>query len=87
MKTITLTNDYHNTSSGVRPVAITSGRFAGMHKISRRSALRLRASLCGIEGCTCSGTFGERGGTRLDVVTEDYERNYIVYLSRSHVSS
>ena len=84
MTTYTLTNDFHNTSATVRPVAITEGRFAGMHKISRKTALRVRAELCGVSGCTCGGNFGERGGVVLDVVTEDYDRNYIVDLSRNN---
>jgi hypothetical protein len=84
MKTITLTNDFHNSSAAVRPVAITEGRFAGMHKISRKTALRLRSELCGVSGCTCGGNFGERGGVLLDVVNADYGRSYIVDLSRSN---
>lgn len=59
---VTLANSYHGTSATVRPVAITEGRFAGMHKISRKTALRLRTKLCGSSDCTCGGTFGERGG-------------------------
>jgi len=84
MKTITLTNDFHNTSASVQPVAITEGRFAGLYKISRKTALRLRSELCGVSGCTCGGNFGERGGVKLDVVNEDYDRNYIVDLSRNN---
>lgn len=80
---ITLTNSFHGTSATVRPVAIAEGRFAGLHKISRKTALRLRAELCGSADCTCGGTFGEREGARLAVVNEDYDRNYIVDLSRS----
>jgi len=82
--TYTLTNSFHNTSSRVRPVAITAGRFAGMHKISRKTALRLRAELCGSADCTCGGKFGERGGVILDVTNEDYDRNYIVDLSSNN---
>ena len=84
MKTITLSNDFHHTYASVRPVAITDGRFAGMYKISRNTALRLRSKLCGSPGCTCGGNFGERGGIILDVVNEDYDRNYIVDLSRNN---
>jgi len=84
MKTVTLTNNFHNTSSKVRPVVIANGRFAGMHKISRKTALRLRSELCGVSGCVCGGTFGERGGVLLDVVSEDYDRNYIIDLARNN---
>ena len=83
-KTITLTNEFHNTSATVRPVAITEGRFAGLHKVSRKTALRLRSELCGVSGCTCGGNFGERGGVVFAVVNEDYDRNYIVDLSRNN---
>lgn len=73
-----LINDFHGTEATARPVAITEGRFVGLHKISRATALRLRSKLCGSEGCVCGGSFGERGPTRLTVVNEDYDRNYIV---------
>lgn len=82
---VTLTNSFHGTSATVRPVAIKDGRFAGMHKISRKTALRLRSELCGSSGCTCGGNFGERGGAYLAVVNEDYERNYIIDMRASNV--
>ncbi len=82
--TYTLINSFHNTSATVRPVPITEGRFCGMSKISRKTALRLRAELCGVSGCTCGGNFGERGGVVFDVVNEDYDRNYIIDLSRNN---
>lgn len=82
---VTLTNSFHGTSVTVRPVAITEGRFAGMHKISRRTALRLRGELCGCAGCTCGGNFGERDGAHLAVVNEDYDRNYIIDMRASNV--
>jgi hypothetical protein len=81
MKTITLTNDFHNTEAKVRPIEIKDGRF----KISRKTALRLRRELCGVDGCTCGGTFGERGGAHLDVINEDYDRNYIISMSSSNI--
>jgi hypothetical protein len=83
--TYTLTNSFHNTSATVRPVLITEGRYAGMHKISRKTAMRLRSELCGVAGCTCGGTFGERGGVALLVVNEDYDRNFILSLDGSNV--
>ena len=85
IKTVTLTNDFHGTSAAVRPVTITEGRFAGMHKISRKTALRLRSELCGSSGCTCGGNFGERGGAHLAVINEDYDRNYIIDLRASNI--
>lgn len=83
---IILTNDFHRTSAAVIPQPIAAGRFAGYHKISRRTALRLRAQLCGnrVE-CTCGGNFGERGGAHLDVCNEDYDDNYIIDLRASNI--
>lgn len=85
MKTYTFTNDFHNTSATVCPVAISEGRFAGYHKVSRSTMLRTRRQLCGFAGCTCGGQFGERrGGAYLYVVNEDADRNIIVDLRASH---
>lgn len=78
MRTVTLTNSFHRTSAVVHPVLITDGRFAGLYRITRKTALRLRRELCGAAGCCCGGTFGERDGARLEVVNEDSARNYIV---------
>jgi len=78
MKKIILTNDFHNTEAAVIPQRITEGRFTGYHKVSRRTARRLHNELCGSDECVCGDTFGARGGTKLEVVNEDYERNYIV---------
>lgn len=85
MKTIILSNSFHNTEATVRPVEITSGRFCGLHKISRKTALRLRRELCGRAGCSCGGVFGQRDGARLEVVNEDFGRNYIIDLRASNV--
>lgn len=78
MRTITLTNDFHGTEARVIPRLIAEGRWAGFYRISRRTALRLRATLCGAHEYCCSGTFGDRGGVRLELVNEDYDRSYIV---------
>jgi hypothetical protein len=76
---VTLTNDFHNTEATVIPQKITEGRFSGYYRISRATAIRLRRELCGSPTCTCGGNFGERmNGNPIDVVNEDYERNYIV---------
>lgn len=78
MSIYTLTNDFHNTTATVRPVRIKDGRYSGLHKISRRTAIRLRSELCGVGDCVCSGSFGERGGVQFYVRGQDYEQNYIV---------
>lgn len=85
MRTIILSNNFHGTAAAVRPTAIAEGRFSGMHKISRKTAQRIRRELCGFDGCVCGGTFGERGGAKLDVVDEDCDRNYIIDLRASNV--
>ena len=85
MATVTLINDFHGTSANVRPILIKDGRFSGYHKISRKTAMRLRNELCGINGCVCGGKFGERGGVYLNVVNEDYDRNYIIDMRCSSI--
>jgi len=84
MKKITLSNNFHNTEATVIPQAITEGRFKGYAKISRKTAMRLKNELCGSADCLCGGNFGERGGSHLEVINEDYERNYIIDLGASH---
>jgi S-ribosylhomocysteine lyase LuxS involved in autoinducer biosynthesis len=83
MKTITLTNSFHNTEAHVIPQAITTGRNKGYHSISRAAQMRIRKALCGNKGCVCGGTFGERDGYHLAVVGSDYDRNIIVDLRAS----
>lgn len=82
MKTITLTNDFHNTEATVRPVKITEGRFAGNYKVSQRAAKTAWSKLCGIKGCTCCDAFGSRGGNLLIVENQDYQNNYIVSIGQ-----
>ena len=84
MQKFTLTNDFHNTEATIRPVAITSGRFAGLHMVSRATLLRVKRKLCGMTGCCCGGQFGERGGAYLRVVNEDGDRNLIIDIGGSH---
>lgn len=78
MRKITLTNEFHNTEATVIPQLITEGRYKGYQRISRNVVLRLRRDLCGNPECSCGGTFGERGGTSLEVINEDSDRNYII---------
>jgi len=52
MNTITLTNEFHNTSINLVP---------GPGGLSPRQVTRARRALCGIAGCTCGGDCGERG--------------------------
>ena len=82
-KTITLSNDFHNTEARVRPVAIIDGPRAGKHLITRATALRLRRTLCGSPECVCGDTFGARGGVNLRgaIIGETYEpRGYVLDL-------
>ena len=51
MTTITLTNDFHNTSVTLR---------ASGNKLSRGQMLKAKRALC-CDGCGCSGDFGYRG--------------------------
>jgi len=75
---ITLSNEFHNTETTVNPKAITEGRFKGFYKISASVAKRAKAKLCGINGCTCCGNFGERGGKYVEVMNMDADNNFIV---------
>jgi hypothetical protein len=59
--TLTLTNDFHNTSVSLR-VELT-GFYA---YLSPAQARRARRALCGVAGCTCGGTLGERGSAQLN---------------------
>ena len=80
MPKILLSNDFHGTEATVRPVPITDGRFAGYYKVSQRVAKRLHNALCGSRDCTCGDTFGARSGHYLEVINQDYDRNFIVRL-------
>lgn len=82
--TIILTNEFHGTEARVRPSLITSGRFTGYHRVRRATVRKLRAALCGVAGCTCGGNFGERGGSYLAVVDQDYQGDYIIDIRDSH---
>ena len=50
---IEFSNDFHNSSARIRA---SVGR-----TVSRSQVQRLRRSLCGISGCTCSDKTGVRG--------------------------
>lgn len=76
--TITLTNNFHGTEARVRPVPDSTGYYY----ISRKTALRLRRELCGIDGCVCGGEFGQRGGdAHIDVIYQTADRGYLVCAS------
>ena len=48
---ITIRNSFHNTEVQVRSTSL-----------SGRTARQVRNTLCGVDGCCCGGTLGERGG-------------------------
>ncbi len=52
METITLENNFHNSSIALRPSK--EGR------LSASQVKRTKKTLCGITGCTCSGALGTR---------------------------
>ena len=80
MTTITLTNDFHNSIARCRPTLIADGRNRGYYKITRRTATRLRAQLCGNAECSCGGNFGERGGAYLMVADQEDGGDFIIDL-------
>ena len=80
-KTITLTNNFHNTEARVIPQKIPNSPY---YSISRKTVLRLRRELCGSAECRCGDTFGARDGVHLYVVNEDYYRNVTIDLEANN---
>jgi len=58
MKTVTLTNDFHRTETRVR---LKPSKW-GEGEITWQQEARARKALCGVDGCTCAGHAGVRGG-------------------------
>ena len=52
---ITVSNDFHGTACTAHVSETPHGLF-----ITDRQARRVKSTLCGIEGCTCSGDLGDR---------------------------
>ena len=64
MKTLTLTNDFHNSSATLR--------LSADNKATKSQNYRAARKLCGVSGCTCGGNFGERGRQQFeDYITYD----------------
>jgi hypothetical protein len=60
-------NDFHGTSVRVRSRARTLeilGRWTDLSPAERAHARRIRAKLCGIDGCTCGGVREDEQVTR-----------------------
>jgi len=87
--TVTLTNDFHNSSSTVRLLPCNDSRYSSENyrRISRRTAQRVERKLCGISGCTCSDTFGARGGNYLEICNELDNRDYVIDLRASYLGA
>lgn len=58
-------NNFHNSE-------VTLRASAGQ-ELTLAQVLRARRTLCGIEGCTCGGTLGERGPQEVEVDTAGYD--------------
>jgi hypothetical protein len=54
MKTITLRNEFHNTSARVR------ANETGETLLSASTVRRVRRALCGMTDCTCGGVLRQR---------------------------
>jgi hypothetical protein len=72
MSTITLTNDFHNTTVTLRCEVLSHIHNVSTAYLSAGQIKRAKRELCGIAGCTCSGDAGLRGrqehdGKRLEV--------------------
>ena len=61
MITITLKNDFHNSTAKFR---INSDKET---LLNRSTVLRIRNKLCGIKGCCCGGVLGQRGNQGLNI--------------------
>jgi len=67
-KTLTLRNDFHNTLAVVKLTReemerIETDAFTGIGPEAKRAMRRINAvrnKLCGIKGCQCGNTWGER---------------------------
>lgn len=55
-QTITLTNEFHNTSVNVRATVDSTGRVT----LTKSQVDRAHRTLCGIGGCTCGDVAGCR---------------------------
>lgn len=74
MKSVTLTNDFHNTSVRIRCEVLSHIHNEAMIYPTAGQIAKAKKALCGISGCTCSGDDGTRGrqehnGKRLIVDT------------------
>lgn len=65
---ITLTNNFHGTSTRVR-IKPASG---GLYLLSKRQAHEAWRKLCGVSGCSCGGIAGERAKV-FEAVREESE--------------
>ena len=66
MRTITLTNDFHNTSVNVRCEVLSHIHNVATAYPSLNQIKKAKKALCGIDGCTCSGDAGTRGRQEID---------------------
>ena len=56
-KEITLRNERHGTQATAKAEITTAGNY----RLTKAQCKRLRAELCGLKGCLCSGNTGARG--------------------------
>lgn len=61
MTTVTLTNDFHNTSVRIRCEVLSHIHNLSTIYPSVGQIKKAKKALCGIDGCTCSGDAGIRG--------------------------
>ena len=63
MTTITLTNDFHNTSVSLRMKSQCP---------TGSQVRRAKKTLCPIGGCTCSNVMGMRGAQKVKIQGQEY---------------
>lgn len=64
--TMTLTNDFHNTSVSIRPRNLRGNQF----EVASATVARWARKLCPSTGCTCSGELGTRGRNPVAIVDQ-----------------
>jgi hypothetical protein len=61
MTTVTLTNDFHNTSVNLRCEVLSHIHSEATIYPTAGQIAKAKKALCGIDGCTCSNDAGIRG--------------------------
>ena len=78
-----ITNQFHNSECKINPKPILTGKYQGLHLLSRAVWLRLKRSLCGVEGCKCSHVFARNRANTFTTIWQDADKNIIIKLAEN----